>query len=252
MQTQSRGGAPHGPPSSKSTLKAHMGSEEASTMQQDLADARAAAGDENLQAAGQQAAQLASELGQAAGQHAAKGVSELKESTAGIREIDWRAGVEQGSAQAGALGEQAGAQISNITGQAVEYVGGIPGQVGEQLRDHQDGTPAATDSVVAQYASQAAGEVGATMSDARESLMDSGVPQQAAALGGAVVQTARDVDLGQVTDTAAAAGEQIVSKIGTMVVDSGMMEAGLQVHLRVMPLQSDCMSDWKRLVRVNW
>ena len=90
------------------------------------------------------------------------------------------------------------------------------------------------------------------MSDARESLMDSGVPQQAAALGGAVVQTARDVDLGQVTDTAAAAGEQIVSKIGTMVVDSGMMEAGLQVHLRVMPLQSDCMSDWKRLVRVNW
>ena len=92
-------------------------------MQQDLADARAAAGDENLQAAGQQAAQLASELGQAAGQHAAKGVSELKESTAGIREIDWRAGAEQGSAQVEALGEQAQSQISNITGEAVDYVG---------------------------------------------------------------------------------------------------------------------------------
>ena len=78
------------------------------------------------------------------------------------------------------------------------------------------------------------------MSDARESLMDSGVPQQGAALGGAVVQTARDVDLGQVTDTAAAAGEQIMSKFGTMVLDSGMMETGLQVKLRFAPLKKKC------------
>ena len=195
----------------------------------DVQDVRAAAGDEKLQTAGQQAAQLALELGQAAGQSVRKGASEVAESLA---DIGWRAGAEQGSAQVEALGEQAQSQISNITGEAVDYVGGIPGQVGELLRDHQDGAAAATDSVVAQYANQAAGEVGATMIDARESLMDSGVPQQAAALGGAVVQTARDVDFDQVTDTAAAAGEQILSKFGTMVVDSGMMETGLQVQLR--------------------
>ena len=210
-----------------------MGSETEGTMRQDVADVvtdvqdvRAAAGDENLQTAGQQAAQLALELGQAAGQSVGKGASEVAESLA---DIGWRAGAEQGSAQVEALGEQAQSQISNITGEAVDSVGGIPGQVGELLRDHQDGAAAATDSVVAQYANQAAGEVDATMIDARESLTDSGVPQQAAALGGAVVQTARDVDLGQVTDTAAAAGEQILSKFGTMVVDSGMMETGLQV-----------------------
>ena len=222
MQPAPAGGAPAAPrrpPASKSTVKAQMGSETEGTMRQDVADVvtdvqdvRAAAGDENLQTAGQQAAQLALELGQAAGQSVGKGASEVAESLA---DIGWRAGAEQGSAQVEALGEQAQSQISNITGEAVDCVGGIPGQVGELLRDHQDGAAAATDSVVAQYANQAAGEVGATMiADARESLMDSGVPQQAAALGGAVVQTARDVDLGQVTDTAAAAGEQILSKSG--------------------------------------
>ena len=225
-----------------------MGSETESTMQQDVSDvvpdvqgymqdARAAAGDENLQTAAQQAAQLALELGQAAGQSVGKGASEVAESLA---DIGWRGGAEQGNAQVGALGEQAQSQISNITGQAVDYVGGIPGHAGELLRDHQDEAAAATDSVVAQCADQAAGEVGAAMSDARESLMDSGVPQQGAALGGAVVQTARDVDLGQVTDTAAAAGEQIMSKFGTMVLDSGMMETGLQVKLRFAPLKKKC------------
>ena len=101
MQPAPAGGAPAAPrrpPASKSTVDAQMGSETESTMQQDVSDvvpdvqgymqdARAAAGDENLQTAAQQAAQLALELGQAAGQSVGKGASEVAESLA---DIGWR------------------------------------------------------------------------------------------------------------------------------------------------------------------
>ena len=89
-------------------------------------------------------------------------------------------------------------------------------------------------SDVAQYASAAASKakqqvegagVYEAVSDTREFAADSEVTQQAAVLGGAALELARNFDTGAVGDTVVAYGKHI----GSMILDSGMLE-GLQVH----------------------
>ena len=130
-----------------------------------------------------------------------------------ISEIDLQGGAQNALAQASVLGNKAMGQMGN--------------------------TGDANSSDAAQYASAAASDarqwaegsgVGEVVSNAWQAGADSEVTQQAAAMGGSALEAARNVDMGAVGDAAVAFGEQAVSKVGSMILDSGMLESGLQVH----------------------
>jgi len=197
----------------------------------------------------------ASELGEQAGEHMSKMTEE-----AGKRmgEIDFKGDAQNALAQASELGEQAGEHMSKMTEQARERMGEIGFQgstrkafeLSNEPMDQMENTinanlsdaspyASAAASDVAQYASAAASKakqqvegagVYEAVSDTREFAADSEVTQQAAVLGGAALEAARNVDMGAVGDTVFAYGEQAVSKIGSMILDSGMLESGLQVN----------------------
>jgi len=177
-----------------------------------------------------------------------------------ISEIDLQGGAQNALAQASVLGNKAMGQMGNTgdanSSDAAQYASAAASDarqwaegsdVGEIVSDawqagaDSDATQqaAAMGGNAAQYASAAASDarqwaegsgVGEVVSNAWQAGADSEVTQQAAAMGGSALEAARNVDMGAVGDAAVAFGEQAVSKVGSMILDSGMLESGLQVH----------------------
>jgi len=217
-------------------------------------------GEIDFQGGAQNAPAQASELGEQAGEHMSK-MTEQALAAERIGEIGFQGGAQNALAQASELREQAGEHMSKMTEQAGERMGEIGFQGGAQnartqasklcdeAMDQMENTSNANLSDVAPYASVEANNVakyvnaaaseakqwaeGAgvfqAMSDAREFVVDPEATQQAAVLGGAALEAARNVGMGAVGDTVSAYAEA-VSKIGSILLDSAMLESGLQVN----------------------
>jgi len=194
-------------------------------------------GEIEFQGGAQSVFEQASELGEQAGEHMCKMTEQ-----AGKRmdEIDFQGGGKNALAQASELGEQAGEHMSKMTEQAGQRMGEIGFQGGAQPYASVEAND------VAQYASAAASEakqwaegagVFQAVSDVREFSAHHEATQQAAVLGGAALETAQNVIGSMVLDSGmlesrlgGVALETARNVIGSMVLDSGMLESGLLVN----------------------